>query len=165
MPIFNQFLTCIIKRGNYHLITPRDWKSCDRQKWRRVWLPRVLNSLCPTLSRLILIQSFYTSQKPGTLADLSSDILKRAIRRKAAVCVEEQLKILAACHLDPTAGHMGEKRTVKRITERYIWNGIVKDVKEMVCYTISCYLLWNMLSCYSHGNVYPYNTGVILLQY
>ena len=31
---------------------------------------------------------------------------------------EEQLKILAACHLDPTAGHMGEKRTVKRITER-----------------------------------------------
>ena len=51
------------------------------------------------------------------------------------------MKILAACHLDPTAGHMGEKRTVKRITERYIWNGIVKDVKEMVCYTISCYLL------------------------
>ncbi|KAL5486856.1 hypothetical protein EMCRGX_G019392 [Ephydatia muelleri] len=67
----------------------------------------------------------------------SSDILKRAIRRKAAVCVvrdgvlyvqkkkkdnsvnifelrfvrtrEEQVKILAACHLDPTAGHMGEK--------------------------------------------------------
>ncbi|KAL5506423.1 hypothetical protein EMCRGX_G008055 [Ephydatia muelleri] len=66
----------------------------------------------------------------------SSDILKRAIRRKAAVCVvrdgvlyvqkkkkdnsilelrfrtrEEQVKILAACHLDPTAGYMGEKRT------------------------------------------------------
>eukprot|EP00731_Ephydatia_muelleri_P000865 Em0001g865a len=36
---------------------------------------------------------------------------------------EEQVKILAACHLDPTAGHMGEKRTVKRI---------VKDVKEMI---------------------------------
>ena len=34
-----------------------------------------------------------------------------------------------ACHLESTAGHMGEKRTVKRITERYIWNGIVKDVK------------------------------------
>ena len=51
------------------------------------------------------------------------------------------MKILAACHLDPTAVHMDEKRTVKRITEHYIWNGIVKDVKEMVCYTISCYLL------------------------
>ena len=42
---------------------------------------------------------------------------------------EEQLQILAACHLDPTAGHMGEKRI---ITEHYTWNGIVKDVKEMV---------------------------------
>ena len=52
------------------------------------------------------------------------------------------MKILAACHHDPTAGHMGEKRTVKMITECYIWNGIVKDVKEMVhYYTISCYLL------------------------
>eukprot|EP00731_Ephydatia_muelleri_P018601 Em0011g641a len=46
----------------------------------------------------------------------SSDILKRAIRRKAAIFElrfvrtrEEQVKILAACHLDPTAGHMGEK--------------------------------------------------------
>ena len=48
------------------------------------------------------------------------------------------MKILAAYHLD---GHMGEKLTVKKITERYIWNGILKDVKEMVCYTISCYLL------------------------
>ena len=36
--------------------------------------------------------------------------------------VREQVKILAACHLDPIAGHIGEKRTVKRITERYIWN-------------------------------------------
>ena len=45
---------------------------------------------------------------------------------------EEQLKILAACHHDPTAGHMGLKRTVKRITERYKWNGIVKDVQEVV---------------------------------
>ncbi|KAL5491279.1 hypothetical protein EMCRGX_G016535 [Ephydatia muelleri] len=45
---------------------------------------------------------------------------------------EEQLKILAACHHDPTAGHMGLKRTIKRITERYKWNGIVKDVQEMI---------------------------------
>ena len=32
----------------------------------------------------------------------------------------------------PTAGHMGLKRTIKRITEGYKWNGIVKDVQEMV---------------------------------
>ena len=45
------------------------------------------------------------------------------------------MKILRACHIDPTAGHMGIKKTVNRITERFMWPGIVKDVKEMVCYT------------------------------
>ena len=40
--------------------------------------------------------------------------------------------MIAACHHDPTAGHMGLKRTIKRITEHYKWNGIVKDVQEMV---------------------------------
>ena len=39
---------------------------------------------------------------------------------------EEQLKILKARHFDPTAGHMGEKKTIGRITERFIWSGIVK---------------------------------------
>ena len=43
----------------------------------------------------------------------------------------EQLKILEACHFEPTAGHMGEKRTIARITERFIWSGVVNDVKEM----------------------------------
>ena len=45
---------------------------------------------------------------------------------------DEQLKILHACHTDATAGHMGIKRTTTRISERFMWNGIVKDVKEMV---------------------------------
>ena len=48
---------------------------------------------------------------------------------------EEQEKILRACHVDPTAGHMGVKKTVNRITERFMWPGIVKAVKEMVCFT------------------------------
>ena len=45
---------------------------------------------------------------------------------------DEQLKILHACHTDATAGHMGIKRTTARISERFMWNGVVKDVKEMV---------------------------------
>ena len=67
-----RILTCYYqakRSGNYHHITPCDWKSCDRQ--RTVWLPRVLSSLCLTPPRLMLMQSFYTSQKPGTLADLA----------------------------------------------------------------------------------------------
>ena len=34
---------------------------------------------------------------------------------------DEQLKILRACHVDPTSGHLGEKKTVCRISERVIW--------------------------------------------
>ena len=46
---------------------------------------------------------------------------------------EEQVKIVKACHVDPAAGHMGIKKTINRITEHFIWPGIVKDVKAMVC--------------------------------
>ena len=45
---------------------------------------------------------------------------------------EGQQDILRACHLDPTSGHMGVKRTLRRITERYTWCGITKDVKKFV---------------------------------
>ena len=48
------------------------------------------------------------------------------------VCKNSRGATKAACHHDPTDGHMGLKRTIKRITERYKWNGIVKDVQEMV---------------------------------
>ena len=33
---------------------------------------------------------------------------------------------------DATAGHIGIKRTTTHIPEGFMWNGIVKDVKEMV---------------------------------
>uniref|UniRef100_A0A1X7VEQ5 Integrase catalytic domain-containing protein n=1 Tax=Amphimedon queenslandica TaxID=400682 RepID=A0A1X7VEQ5_AMPQE len=39
---------------------------------------------------------------------------------------------LRACHHDPTAGHLVMKKTVNRITERYIWPGITNGVKKMV---------------------------------
>ena len=34
--------------------------------------------------------------------------------------------------MDPTGGHMGERKTISKISERFMWNGIVKDVKNMV---------------------------------
>ena len=45
---------------------------------------------------------------------------------------DEQHKILSACHVDPTSGHMGVKRTLNRISERFKWPGMVKDVLDMV---------------------------------
>ena len=40
---------------------------------------------------------------------------------------KEQRRILKACHVDPMSGHMGVKRTLNRISERFIWPGMVKD--------------------------------------
>ena len=45
---------------------------------------------------------------------------------------EEQQRILTACHLDPTSGRMGVKKTLARITERFMWPGVVKSVQNLV---------------------------------
>ena len=45
---------------------------------------------------------------------------------------DEQIRILRACHSDPTSGHLGFRRTLARINERFVWKGIVKDCQEMV---------------------------------
>ena len=68
----------------------------------------------------------------------------RCVRTRA-----EQFQILATYHLNPTAGHMGERRMIKRIGERYMWRGIVKDVQEISNYTYKY--------CDLHGNVTIYN--------
>ena len=47
---------------------------------------------------------------------------------------EERLRILESCHSEPTFGHLGLKKTVARINERFIWPGIIKDVNEFVSY-------------------------------
>lgn len=45
---------------------------------------------------------------------------------------DEQLRIVRACHSDPTSGHLGFRKTLSRITERFTWRGVVKDAQEMV---------------------------------
>lgn len=48
--------------------------------------------------------------------------------------VEERHTILRACHMDPTSGHMGVKRTAYRIGERFYWKGMMKDVELVVSF-------------------------------
>ncbi|XP_065890009.1 uncharacterized protein [Dysidea avara] len=45
---------------------------------------------------------------------------------------KEKERILRGCHVHPTSGHMGTKKTQARITERYMWQGVGKDVKAFV---------------------------------
>ena len=44
----------------------------------------------------------------------------------------ERQKILKACHMEPTGGHMGIKHTLSRITDRFMWQGVAKDVDQLV---------------------------------
>jgi len=59
---------------------------------------------------------------------LQGEVMLRFIQNK-----DEQRKILQACHVNATAGHMGKSRTIFRIKERFMWHGMVNDVKELVC--------------------------------
>ncbi len=57
------------------------------------------------------------------------EVLLRFIRSH-----EERQRIVKACHIDATSGHMGVKKSINRITERFMWPGVVKDVKNLVCF-------------------------------
>ena len=55
----------------------------------------------------------------------------------------DKKRILIACHNDPTSGHLGVKKTVKRVRERFAWKGINDEVaiveymsKNEVCNSI-----------------------------
>ena len=50
----------------------------------------------------------------------------------------EQFRIAQACHADKTSGHLGYRKKLARITERFAWKGVSKDAKEIVrCIAIS----------------------------
>ena len=59
-------------------------------------------------------------------------LLQDAVEVQFINDLADQKRILQACHVDPTSGHMGVKRTVRRIGERFHWHGLYKDVEEMV---------------------------------
>jgi len=41
--------------------------------------------------------------------------------------------MVRSCHSGPTSGHLGVKKTIARISERFMWTGIVKDVNSKGC--------------------------------
>ena len=74
---------------------------------------------------------------------------------------EERQKILLACHVHPTAGHLGKTRTIYKIKERFMWHGIVRDVKSLVsCLIAVCEwfiwhsILYNILQCVLYINTF-----------
>eukprot|EP00731_Ephydatia_muelleri_P033277 Em0027g25a len=98
-----------------------------------------------------LVEEAYTYLVSKKYPECVSETKKRVIRRKAATLtisvegellykhkqgkeksLEERQKILLACHVDSTSGHMGKTRTLYRIKERFMWHGMVKDVVSLL---------------------------------
>ena len=48
----------------------------------------------------------------------------------------EQMQVEQACHVDVTSDHFGITKTVARIKERFMWKGILKDVKSMILFFV-----------------------------
>ena len=44
----------------------------------------------------------------------------------------ERVRLLKGCHKGLTSGHLGTKRTLARVTERFMWPGVGKDVNNLV---------------------------------
>ena len=45
---------------------------------------------------------------------------------------KEREQIIKSCHTVPTSGHLGTKKTLARVTERFMWPGVTKEVYAMV---------------------------------
>ena len=61
------------------------------------------------------------------------------------VCKDERKRILAANHVDPSAGHMCKSRMVARIKQSYTWKGLVSDMIDFVS-TLSKLDYWSLYS-------------------
>ena len=41
------------------------------------------------------------------------------------------MRVAKACHVDLTSGHLGIEKTVARVKERFMWKGIMMDIKSV----------------------------------
>jgi len=56
---------------------------------------------------------------------------------KLCVAAEHRAPILHECHDAPTAGHLGVRKTI-RISQKYYWPGMFRDVRRYVRQCITC---------------------------
>ena len=48
---------------------------------------------------------------------------------------DKKVRLLKECHKGPTSGHLGARRMLSRVTERFMWPGVGKDVNNLVSYS------------------------------
>ncbi len=67
--------------------------------------------------------------KEGTLV-LKNQSTRRIVPRS------QYYPLMYTFHNDPTAGHLGYKKVLQKLSERYYWPGMAKDVNQ---YIAACY--------------------------
>ena len=89
-----------------------------------------------------LHKKFITKDGVLYFVDKKSDGL--GLRERRVVRLEESTSIIRACHeAEIGGGHFKRDKTFVKISERFYWNGMMKDVKE---YVSSCWL-WLICDC------------------
>ena len=85
------------------------------------------------------IDSFYLDEH-GILCHLWTPGKRRAKSLCTQVVIPASLRheILVSLHDDPTAGHLGSKKTYEKVRLRYYWPGMYKDIEHWCRSCVDC---------------------------
>ena len=76
-------------------------------------------------------------------------MVKKKRQVKVVTLVEEQKRILQACHSEPTSGHFGKTKTWRRVAEWFCWKSLANDVRTLVSLSSSFSNLTAWVLCYN----------------
>jgi hypothetical protein len=73
-----------------------------------------------------------SSDSPDTdIGHIGPYELKRAHNKRIKLQTPEQkARALKECHYDPMAGHFGARKTQEKVSRRYVWKGMTKDIAD-----------------------------------
>ncbi|XP_052850683.1 uncharacterized protein K02A2.6-like [Drosophila gunungcola] len=57
---------------------------------------------------------------------------------KLGVPRKQRQRVLGECHVHPSAGHLGIRKTLRRVAQRYCWPGLHRDVVRYVTSFLTC---------------------------
>ena len=65
---------------------------------------------------------------------IENEILYKVNNTKIQLCVPERLRrsVMHQCHDVPASGHLGMKRSYQRLTSRYYWPTMHRDLEEYI---------------------------------
>jgi len=63
----------------------------------------------------------------------NAEVYMQKLKKRVKVIAsrEEQVQILNSCHSDATSGHLGTRKTRRKIAERFYWKWLSTEVKNL----------------------------------